>query len=134
MKLPNADKIKHIIRLAEGRAKLIVRVRCPFCRTKNSLLLIGSTDKYECQVCMQHGRLDDLIVYFEDEFEWKHRKTMRLMSERSAVERLGCEHGRAADETLSATGIQDRNQDRLKAGAAGESSLLGREGDRHAGR
>jgi hypothetical protein len=52
----------------------------------NSLLLIGSTDKYECQVCMQHGRLDDVIVYFEDEFEWKHRKTMRLMSERSAVE------------------------------------------------
>ncbi len=86
MKLPNADKIKHIIRLVEGRAELIVRVRCPFCWTKNSLLLIGSTDKYECQVCMQHGRLDDLIVYFEDEFEWKHRKTMRLMSERSAVE------------------------------------------------
>ena len=86
MKLPNADKIKHIIRLVERRAELVVRVRCPFCRTKNSLLLIGSTDKYECQVCMQHGRLDDLIVYFEDEFEWKHRKTMRLMSERSAVE------------------------------------------------
>lgn len=86
MKLPNADKIKHIIRLVEGRAELIVRVRCPFCRTKNSLLLIGSTDKYECQVCCLHGKLDDLIVYFEDEFEHRHRKTVKLMSERKAVE------------------------------------------------
>lgn len=81
MKLPNADKIKHIIRLVEGRAELIVRVRCPFCRTKNALLLIGSTDKYECQVCCLHGKLDDLIVYFE-EFEHRHRKTVKLMSER----------------------------------------------------
>ena len=86
MKLENAHKIKHILKLVDGKGEIIVRVRCPICRTNDSLLLIGRTNEYECQVCMKHGRLDDVIVYFEDEFEWKHRKTMRLMSERSAVE------------------------------------------------
>ena len=89
MKLENAHKIKHILKLVDGKGEIIVRVRCPFCRTKKALLLIGSTDKYECQVCLKQGGLDDVIVYFEDEFEWKHRKTMRLMSERSAVEWRG---------------------------------------------
>ena len=86
MKLENAHKIKHILKLIDGKGEIIVRVRCPICRTKKSLLLIGSTDKYECQGCMKHGRLDDVIVYFEDEFERRHRQTIQTMTERSAVD------------------------------------------------
>ena len=86
MKLENAHKIKHILKLVDGKGEIIARVRCPFCRTKKALLLIGSTDKYECQVCMQHGRLDNVIVYFEDEFERRHRQTIQTMTERSAVD------------------------------------------------
>jgi hypothetical protein len=86
MKLENTHKIKHILKLVDGKGEIIVRVRCPFCRTKKALLLIGSTDKYECQVCMQHGRLDNVIVYFEDEFERRHRQTIQTMTERSAVD------------------------------------------------
>ena len=86
MKLENAHKIKHILKLVDGKGEIIVRVRCPICRTNDSLLLIGRTNHYECQVCCLHVKLDDLIVYFEDEFEHRHRKTVKLMSERSAVE------------------------------------------------
>ena len=86
LKLENADLIKKLIRLEEGRAEIIFRVYCPFCRTKYALLLVGRTGRYECQVCCTSGRLADLVVYFEDMFEKRHGRTMRLMSEKSAVE------------------------------------------------
>jgi hypothetical protein len=86
MKLENAHKIKHILKLVDGKGEIIVRVRCPICRTKKALLLIGSTDKYECQVCLKQGGLDDVIVYFEDEFERRHRQTIQTMTERSVVD------------------------------------------------
>ena len=86
MKLHHADIIKKIIRLEEGRAEIIIRVYCPFCRVKSALLLIGKTGRYECQVCHKHGKLTDLVVYFEDMFERKHRETIKTMSERDAVD------------------------------------------------
>ena len=86
MKLEHADVIKKIIRLEEGRAEIIIRVYCPFCRVKSALLLIGGTNRYECQVCGKYGKLTDLVVYFEDLFERRHRKTIDTMTERSGVE------------------------------------------------
>ena len=86
MKLAHADIIKKIIRLEEGRAEIIIRVYCPFCRVKSALLLIGKTGRYECQVCHKHGKLTDLVVYFEDMFERRHRKSIKIMTERSAVD------------------------------------------------
>jgi len=64
VRLDNSDIIKKIIRLEEGRAEIIIRVYCPFCRVKSALLLIGKTGRYECQVCHKHGKLTDLVVYF----------------------------------------------------------------------
>ena len=86
MRLDNSDIIKKIIRLEEGRAEIIIRVYCPFCRVKSALLLIGKTGRYECQVCHKHGKLTDLVVYFEDMFERRHRQSIQTMTERSAVE------------------------------------------------
>ena len=86
MRLDNSDIIKKIIRLEEGRAEIIIRVYCPFCRVKSALLLIGKTGRYECQVCHKHGKLTDLVVYFEDMFERRHRQTIQTMTERSAVD------------------------------------------------
>ena len=86
MRLDNSDIIKKIIRLEEGRAEIIIRVYCPFCRVKSALLLIGKTGRYECQVCHKHGKLTDLVVYFEDMFERRHRKSIKIMIERSAVD------------------------------------------------
>lgn len=86
MRLDNSDIIKKIIRLEEGRAEIIIRVYCPFCRVKSALLLIGKTGRYECQVCHKHGKLTDLVVYFEDMFERRHRKTIGTMTERDGVD------------------------------------------------
>ena len=86
MKLDHADIIKKIIRLEEGRAEIIIRVYCPFCRVKSALLLIGKTGRYECQVCHKHGKLTDLVVYFEDMFERRHRKTIGTVTERDGVD------------------------------------------------
>jgi transposase-like protein len=86
VKLDHADIIKKIIRLEEGRAEIIIRVYCPFCRVKSALLLIGKTGRYECQVCHKHGKLTDLVVYFEDMFERRHRQSIQTMTERSAVD------------------------------------------------
>ncbi len=86
LKLEHADIIKKIIRLEEGRAEIIIRVYCPFCRVKSALLLIGKTGRYECQVCTKHGKLTDLVVYFEDMFEHRHKKSIKTMTERSAVD------------------------------------------------
>jgi hypothetical protein len=86
VKLDHADIIKKIIRLEEGRAEIIIRVYCPFCRVKSALLLIGKTGRYECQVCHKHGKLTDLVVYFEDMFERRHRKTIETMTERDGVD------------------------------------------------
>ena len=86
MKLHHADIIKKIIRLEEGRAEIIIRVYCPFCRVKSALLLIGKTGRYECQVCHKHGKLTDLVVYFEDMFEHKHREAIKTMADRDAVD------------------------------------------------
>ncbi len=86
MRLDNSDIIKKIIRLEEGRAEIIIRVYCPFCRVKSALLLIGKTGRYECQVCHKHGKLTDLVVYFEDMFERRHRQSIQTMTERSAVD------------------------------------------------
>ncbi len=86
LKLEHADIIKKIVRMQNGQADVIIRVFCPFCRTKMSLLLIGRTGKYECQACCKHGKLTDLLIYFEDLFERKHRKTIKTMTERSAVD------------------------------------------------
>jgi len=86
VKLDHADIIKKIIRLEEGRAEIIIRVYCPFCGVKSALLLIGKTGRYECQVCHKHGKLTDLVVYFEDMFERRHRKSIKIMTERSAVD------------------------------------------------
>lgn len=85
-KLEHADLIKKIVRLEEGRAEIIVRVYCPFCRVKSALLLIGKTGRYECQVCTKNGKLTDLVVYFEDLFEGGHRRSIKAMTERSAVD------------------------------------------------
>ncbi len=86
MRLDNSDIIKKIIRLEEGRAEIIIRVYCPFCRVKSALLLIGKTGRYECQVCCKHGRLTDVVVYFEDLFERRHRDTIGTMTQRDAVD------------------------------------------------
>ena len=86
MRLDNSDIIKKIIRLEEGRAEIIIRVYCPFCRVKSALLLIGKTGRYECQVCHKHGKLTDLVIYFEDMFERRHRQSIQIMTERSAVD------------------------------------------------
>ena len=86
MRLDNSDIIKKIIRLEEGRAEIIIRVYCPFCRVKSALLLIGKTGRYECQVCHKHGKPTDLVVYFEDMFERRHRQSIQTMTERSAVD------------------------------------------------
>lgn len=86
MRLDNSDIIKKIIRLEEGRAEIIIRVYCPFCRVKSALLLIGKTGRYECQVCHKHGKLTDLVVYFEDMFERRHLQSIQTMTERSAVD------------------------------------------------
>ena len=86
MRLDNSDVIKKIIRLEEGRAEIVIRVYCPFCRVKSALILIAKTGRYECQVCHKHGKLTDLVVYFEDMFEHKHRETIKTMSERDAVD------------------------------------------------
>ena len=86
MRLDNSDIIKKIIRLEEGRAEIIIRVYCPFCRVKSALLLIGKTGRYECQVCHKHGKLTNLVVYFEDMFERRHRQSIQTMTERSAVD------------------------------------------------
>ena len=86
MRLDNSDIIKKIIRLEEGRAEIIIRVYCPFCRVKSALLLISKTGRYECQVCHKHGKLTDLVVYFEDMFERRHRQSIKTMTERSAVD------------------------------------------------
>lgn len=86
MRLDNSDIIKKIIRLEEGRAEIIIRVYCPFCRVKSALLLIGKTGRYECQVCHKHGKLTDLVVYFEDRFEHKHREIIGTMTERDGVD------------------------------------------------
>ena len=86
MRLDNSDSIKKIIRLEGGRAEIIIRVYCPFCRVKSALLLIGKTGRYECQVCHKHGKLTDLVVYFEDMFERRHRQSIQIMTERSAVD------------------------------------------------
>jgi transposase-like protein len=86
VRLDNSDIIKKIIRLEEGRAEIIIRVYCPFCRVKSALLLIGKTGRYECQVCHKHGKLTDLVVYFEDMFERRHRQSIQTMTERSAVD------------------------------------------------
>lgn len=86
MKLDHADIIKKIIRLEEGRAEIIIRVYCPFCRVKSALLLIGKTGRYECQVCHKHGKLTDLVVYFEDMFERRHREIIGTMTERDGVD------------------------------------------------
>lgn len=87
--MENADTIKHIVRLVDGKADLVVRVQCPFCGMGYTLLLIGRTGKYECLNCKKYGKLTSLAVYFEDKFEHKYRKTVKVMRERSAVERLG---------------------------------------------
>lgn len=86
LKLEHVDIIKKIIRLEEGRAEVIIRVYCPFCRVKSALLLIGKTGRYECQVCAKNGKLTDLVVYFEDLFEGRHRRSIKSMTERSAVD------------------------------------------------
>lgn len=86
LQLQSADVIKKIVRLQNGNAEVIVRVYCPFCRTKSSMLLIGKNGRYECQVCCKHGKLTDLLVYFEDLFEKTHKKTISIMTERSAVD------------------------------------------------
>lgn len=85
LKLEHADIIKQIIRI-DGKAEILVRVSCPFCRVNRALLLIGKGGRYECQACHKSGKLTDLIVYFEDVFEHKHRRTMRIMQERDAVD------------------------------------------------
>ena len=86
LKLECADIIKKIVRIQDGNAEVIIRVACPFCRVKSSLLLIGKRGEYECQICCKKGKLTDLIIYFEDQFEWKHRKTIKIMTERDAVD------------------------------------------------
>lgn len=86
MRVENADIIKKIIRLEEGRAEIVIRVYCPFCRVKSALLLIGKTGRYECQVCTKNGKLTDLVVYFEDMFERRHRRSIKAMTERNAVD------------------------------------------------
>ena len=86
LKLEHADIIKKIVQIQNGKADVIIRVDCPFCNVMSSLLLIGKTASYECQVCTKHGKLTDLLVYFEDKFERKHRETIGVMTERSAVD------------------------------------------------
>ncbi len=86
MKIPNADIIQKIIRIQDGKADVNIGVYCPFCRVGYALLMFSRTGKYECLACGKRGKLTDLIVYFEDLFEHKHRKTMRLMAERKGVD------------------------------------------------
>lgn len=78
--------IKQIIRLQEGKHDAVYRVWCPFCEMDYALLLNGVTGKYECMYCHKQGRTDDLLVYFEDGFERKHREIIGTMSERDAVD------------------------------------------------
>lgn len=78
--------IKQIIRLQEGKHDAVYRVWCPFCKMDYALLLNGVTGKYECMYCHKQGRTDDLLVYFEDRFECKHREIIGTMSERDAVD------------------------------------------------
>lgn len=77
---------KQIIRLQDGRYDTVYRVWCPFCRMDYALLLITSRRRYECMYCHRKGHMADLLVYFEDRFEHKHRETIKTMSERDAVD------------------------------------------------
>lgn len=84
----NAHLIKEVVRYVEGKAELVVRMDCPFCGTGYGMLLVGRTGRYECQICSENGKLQDLVVYVEDKFQHRHRGTIRTMGERAAVEKI----------------------------------------------
>ncbi len=91
MKLPfiGADKIKEILRRLECDAELVVIAQCPFCKTNYALLMVGRTKRYRCLTCMEEGELKTLYHYADGLFEKRHEETIRLMTERRAVDPRG---------------------------------------------
>ncbi len=91
MKIPfvGADEIREILRRLECDAEVVVSAQCPFCKANYSLLLVGRTGRYECLTCLECGELGELYHYADGLFEKRHRETIKLMTERKAVDPKG---------------------------------------------
>jgi transposase-like protein len=83
--MKNAITIQSIVASLECKPDLLVRVRCPFCDAGKTMILDPGNGRYECQACQKHGRLDDLDVYAQDDFDYRHRETSWIMRENGGV-------------------------------------------------